>query len=256
MLIMTAAGAEAVCCEIPAESDMSIYARVNRRDKGRPMCLTRFAALVSLLLSCAVLLLNAYHHKAADYQHTSAGGDSMGSVQQQQQIENNLSAHLTAPYSFNHSKMVYLEWEYNLGLAHLSGFKYHDGDLIVLKDGMYMVYLQITFRSPGHFVSNEEDSGFTLTQKVILFAKSYQKNRELLTASDTVDCIPKSNDCQPTGSKGCKEDSGTQYWEKSLCTSGVFQLKAGDRLRVRKGDRYHELMLLQEDRTFFGAHLI
>lgn len=161
-----------------------------------------------------------------------------------------------APYSFNHSKMVYLEWEYNLGLAHLSGFKYHDGDLIVLKDGMYMVYLQITFRSPGHFVCNEEDSGFILTQKVILFAKSYQKNRDLLTASDTVDCIPKSNDCQPTDSEGCNEDSGTQYWEKSLCTSGVFKLKAGDRLRVRKGDRYHELMLLQEDRTFFGAHLI
>ncbi|CAB1319599.1 unnamed protein product [Coregonus sp. 'balchen'] len=198
---MTAAGAEAVCFEIPgchhAESDRSLYARVSRRDKGRPMCLTRFAALVSLLLSCAVLLLNAYHHKAADYQ-------------------------------------------------------YQDGDLIVLKDGMYKVYLQITFRRPGHFVCSEEDSVFILTQKVILFAKSYQKNRDLLTASDTVDCIPKSNDCQPPGSEG----SGTQYWEKSPCTSGVFALKAGDRLRVRLGDRYHELMLLQEDRTFFGAHLI
>ncbi|XP_041755895.1 tumor necrosis factor ligand superfamily member 15 [Coregonus clupeaformis] len=254
---MTAAGAEAVCFEIPAchhaESDRSLYARVSRRDKGRPMCLTRFAALVSLLLSCAVLLLNAYHHKAADYQHTSAGGDSMGSVQQkQQQIGNNPSAHLTAPDSFNHSKRVYLEWEYNLGLAHLIGFKYQDGDLIVLKDGMYKVYLQITFRRPGHFVCSEEDSVFILTQKVILFAKSYHKNRDLLTASDTVDCIPKSNDCQPPGSEG----SGTQYWEKSPCTSGVFALKAGDRLRVRLGDRYHELMLLQEDRTFFGAHLI
>uniref|UniRef100_A0A8C7JFE0 THD domain-containing protein n=1 Tax=Oncorhynchus kisutch TaxID=8019 RepID=A0A8C7JFE0_ONCKI len=236
---MTAAGAEAVCCEIPAESDRSRYARVNRRDKGRPMCLTRFAALVSLLLSCLVLLLNAYHHKAADYQVIMASLVSP-----------------PAPYSFNHSKVIYLEWEYNLGLAHLSGFKYHDCDLIVLNDGMYMVYLQITFRSPGHFVCNEEESGFIITQKVILFAKGYQKNRDLLTASDTVDCIPKSNDCQPTGSEGCKEESGTQYWEKSLCTFGVFKLKAGDRLRVRKGDRYHELMLLQEDRTFFGAHLI
>uniref|UniRef100_A0A4W5ND19 THD domain-containing protein n=1 Tax=Hucho hucho TaxID=62062 RepID=A0A4W5ND19_9TELE len=155
------------------------------------------------------------------------------SVQQQQQIENYLSAHLTAPYSFNHSKMVYLEWEYNLGLAHLSGFKYHDGNLIVLKDGMYKVYLQITFRSPGHFVCSEEDSGFILTQKVILLAKSYHKNRDLLTASDT--------------------DSGTQYWEKSLCTSGVFKLKAGDRLRVRKGDRYHELIALEEGNQFYYA---
>uniref|UniRef100_A0A4W5N8Y1 THD domain-containing protein n=1 Tax=Hucho hucho TaxID=62062 RepID=A0A4W5N8Y1_9TELE len=153
-----------------------------------------------------------------------------------------------APYSFNHSKMVYLEWEYNLGLAHLSGFKYHDGNLIVLKDGMYKVYLQITFRSPGHFVCSEEDSGFILTQKVILLAKSYHKNRDLLTASDTVDCIPKSNDCQPPGSEGCKEDSGTQYWEKSLCTSGVFKLKAGDRLRVRKGDR-----ALEEGNQFYYA---
>ncbi|XP_041718706.1 tumor necrosis factor ligand superfamily member 6 [Coregonus clupeaformis] len=254
MLIMTAAGNEEVRCEIPchhATSDMILYSRVSGSDKGRSVCLTRFAAFASILLSCVALLLNAYQHKAAaaaDYQLTSAGSDSIGSVQQQQ-VGTNPSAHLTAPASFSNSKREYLEWEDKLGLAHLSGFEYDDGNLIVLKDGMYEVYLQITFRRPSHFVCSKEDPVFILSQKVILFAINYQKNRELLTASDTVECMPKSNCCQPP-------DSVTPYWEKSTRTSGVFKLKAGDRLRVSNEDRYHELMLLREDYTFFGAHLI
>uniref|UniRef100_A0A8C7U4E3 THD domain-containing protein n=1 Tax=Oncorhynchus mykiss TaxID=8022 RepID=A0A8C7U4E3_ONCMY len=158
---------------------------------------------------------------------------------------------LPAPASFNNSKREYLEWEDKLGLAHLSDFEYDDGNLIVPKDGVYEVYLQITFRRPSHFVCSKEGPVFILSQRVILFAMNYQNDRELLTASDTVYCS------QPPGSEGCmEEDSVVPYWEKSPRTSGVFKLKAGDRLRVSNEDRYHELMLLQEDKTFFGAHLI
>ncbi|XP_055742484.1 tumor necrosis factor ligand superfamily member 6 [Salvelinus fontinalis] len=250
---MTAAANEEVCCEIRchrAKSDRILYSRVSRRDKVLSVCLTRFAAFVSILLSCAALLLHAYQHKAADNQLTSAGSYSIGYLQQQQ-VRTNPSAHLTAPASFNNSKREYLEWEDKLGLAHLSDFEYDDGDLIVLKDGVYEVYLQITFRRPSHFVCSKEGPVFILSQRVILFAMNYQNDRDLLTASDTVYCS------QPPGSEGCMEDDSViPYWEKSPHTSGVFQLKAGDRLRVSNEDWYHELMLLQEDKTFFGAYLI
>lgn len=68
LLIMTAAANEEVRCEIRchcAKSDRILYSRVSRRDKVLSVCLTRFAAFVSILLSCAALLLHAYQHKAA-----------------------------------------------------------------------------------------------------------------------------------------------------------------------------------------------
>lgn len=158
---------------------------------------------------------------------------------------------LPAPDSFSHSKREYLEWEDKRGLAHLNDFEYDDGDLIVPKDGVYEVYLQITFRRPSHFVCSKEGPVFILFQRVILFAMNYPNDSALLTASDTVYCS------QPPGSEDCmEEDSVIPYWQKSPRTSGVFKLKAGDRLRVSNEDRYHELMLLQEDKTFFGAHLV
>ncbi|XP_029618365.1 tumor necrosis factor ligand superfamily member 6 [Salmo trutta] len=250
---MTAAANEEVRCEIRchcAKSDRILYSRVSRRDKVLSVCLTRFAAFVSILLSCAALLLHVYQHKAAYNQFTSAGSFSIGGLQQQQ-VRTNPSAHLTAPDSFSHSKREYLEWEDKRGLAHLNDFEYDDGDLIVPKDGVYEVYLQITFRRPSHFVCSKEGPVFILFQRVILFAMNYPNDSALLTASDTVYCS------QPPGSEGCmEEDSVIPYWQKSPRTSGVFKLKAGDRLRVSNEDRYHELMLLQEDKTFFGAYLV
>uniref|UniRef100_A0A4W5QWJ4 THD domain-containing protein n=1 Tax=Hucho hucho TaxID=62062 RepID=A0A4W5QWJ4_9TELE len=243
---MTVAANEEVRCEIPchhAKSDRILYSRVSRRDNVLSVWLTRFAAFISILLSCAALLLHAYQHKAADNQVSLFLCTKLkGNV---------LLVSLPAPDSFSLSKRKYLEWEDKRGLAHLSDFEYDDGDLVVQKDGVYEVYLQITFRRPSHFVCSKESNVFILSQTVYLFAVNYQLDRELLTASDTVYC------CQPPGSEGCmEEDSVIPYWEKSPRTSGVFKLKAGDRLRVSNEDRYHELMLLHEEKTFFGAYLI
>uniref|UniRef100_A0A8C7KSB5 THD domain-containing protein n=1 Tax=Oncorhynchus kisutch TaxID=8019 RepID=A0A8C7KSB5_ONCKI len=250
---MTAAANEEVRCEIRchrAKSDRILYSRVSRRDKVLSVCLTRFAAFVSILLSFRT---NPSAHLTGTIMIPTLFMILLleRAINKTKLKGNVLLVTLPAPASFNHSKREYLEWEDKLGLAHLSDFEYDDGDLIVPKDGVYEVYLQITFRRPSHFVCSKEGPVFILSQRVILFAMNYQNDRELLTASDTVYCS------QPPGSEGCmEEDSVVPYWEKSPRTSGVFKLKAGDRLRVSNEDRYHELMLLQEDKTFFGAHLI
>ncbi|XP_010874517.2 tumor necrosis factor [Esox lucius] len=246
---------EEVCCEmIPDRRAEFYYSRERGRDHVRPGRLTQFAVVVSLTLSCAALLLNQLQHKAANNQHVSGGAETTGvqnllgnasalspsDSEQQQHAATIPSAHLTAPRSFNNSKREYLEWEDHFGHVHLSEFKYHDGDLIVPRDGIYKVYLQITFRRPGNFQCDTDV--FILTQKVLLYAANYPENVDLLAASDIVYCMPNSEEMP--------------YWEKSPNTSGVFKLNAGDKLRVKNGNRFHELMLLQEDKTFFGAHLI
>ncbi|KAL0979562.1 hypothetical protein UPYG_G00186590 [Umbra pygmaea] len=237
-LIMT----EEVGCEmIPVYNDKllsSLHYRVRRRENARRQYLTKFAAFVSLLLSCTALLLNAFHHRAANNQEIPGGTDHIGSSQLQY-VRYNPCAHLTAPSTFNNYESNYLKWEDQLGLAQLREFTYQDGDLIVPRDGMYKVYLQITFRMPGDF--NCREDVFVISQTVKLFAMSYQKDTNLLTASDTV---------------YCKTQTETHYWETSPYISGVFKLEAGDKLRVWKDNMYQEMMLLEEDKTFFGAHLI
>uniref|UniRef100_A0A3P8ZCL1 THD domain-containing protein n=1 Tax=Esox lucius TaxID=8010 RepID=A0A3P8ZCL1_ESOLU len=246
---------EEVCCEmIPDRRAEFYYSRERGRDHVRPGRLTQFAVVVSLTLSCAALLLNQLQHKAANNQVSFSfknctpdryviGMNIINDTFAWKSItlyKTCFLASLPAPRSFNNSKREYLEWEDHFGHVHLSEFKYHDGDLIVPRDGIYKVYLQITFRRPGNFQCDTDV--FILTQKVLLYAANYPENVDLLAASDIVYCMPNSEEMP--------------YWEKSPNTSGVFKLNAGDKLRVKNGNRFHELMLLQEDKTFFGAHLI
>ncbi|KAJ7994052.1 hypothetical protein DPEC_G00261940 [Dallia pectoralis] len=208
--------------------ELSPYARASS-DYLRPPCFMLSAVLLSLMLSGAALLLNAHPQKHASTQHVPGRAEAIMGV-----CNRTPSAHLTAPRPFN-SSVGYLKWEYQIGHSHLIGFDYENGSLIVPSDGNYRIYLQIWFRKTDTFHCNEKV--LVLNQTVLLYAKGYTDKDPLLVSSDTVNCRE-------------------QYWEKTLYTSGIFALQAGDRLCVEKVIRFQELMFPHETKTFFGAHRI
>lgn len=159
------------------------------------------------------------------------GHQSSTHLQQQQQQQllqyEKPSALLTAPESYNLTRTTYLEWESEKGYAHLQGFGYDDGDLVVYTSGSYRIYLQITYHC------SSENALVFLSQEVVLYANNYKKNKILIQSVDYVECKVRAR--------------------KSISTTAVFSLSAQDRLRVSA--LKHELIVLNEKQVYFGVDL-
>uniref|UniRef100_A0A3Q0RTR4 THD domain-containing protein n=1 Tax=Amphilophus citrinellus TaxID=61819 RepID=A0A3Q0RTR4_AMPCI len=127
----------------------------------------------------------------------------------------------------NNTNGKYLQWAHDIGIAYChGGFNYSNGDLVVPRNGLYSVFLQITYqmKCPGRTIK--------LMNTVSHVKEEYGKDMNLLSSSHTVSC-------------------STDGWSKSLYTAGLFFLKAKDRLHVTSS--YPEYITKREYEVFFGA---
>nr|XP_020454829.1 lymphotoxin-alpha-like [Monopterus albus] len=140
---------------------------------------------------------------------------------------------LTAPHG-NITNGEYLEWESQgeEGHAHCRGFNYSNGNLVVPVNGLYRVFLQITYESKTEYHCSVNE--LRLTNKVYKIWDGYNVDVPLLISVDTVSC-------------------STTQWSKSLYTEGLFSLNANTRLRVSSS--CPELIVKKECQMFFGAEL-
>lgn len=142
------------------------------------------------------------------------------------------SAMLTVPLG-NSTDGVYLQWESAISNAYCQGgFSYSNGDLVVPRDGIYRVFLQITYEGYGKHCPFSE---MKLNNKVLFYRKSYHDDVTLLTSDDTMTC-------------------SEEPWTKSLYTSGLFKLEANGRLHVKSN--YRQFIARNEHQVFFGAELL
>nr|XP_019957892.1 PREDICTED: lymphotoxin-alpha-like [Paralichthys olivaceus] len=204
------------------------------------ICLMALLTVVSLLLlaSAAVFLLIMSGGRGCD---RSPDGQLMkqpdnhlsGITSKQQQIINfkNPSAMLTVPTDSNIHE-DYLKWQSKIGNAHChGGFNYFNGNLVVPRNGIYRVFLQITYQcldSSAHILR--------LTNNVLYFTDSYNASLPpLLSSVETMIC-------------------SMEQWEKSIYTAGLFNLEANTRLFVKSSNP--ELIVKNEALVFFGAELL
>lgn len=127
----------------------------------------------------------------------------------------------------NTTNEKYLQWEHNIGHAYCrGGFNYSNGDLVVPRDGLYSVFLQITYggECPSRMIK--------LINNVLHFTAAYEKDVALLSSSHTLSC-------------------STGGWTKSLYTAGLFFLKARERLHVTS--THPEYISKNQYEVFFGA---
>lgn len=129
----------------------------------------------------------------------------------------------------NNTNGQYLQWAHDIGNAYChGGFSYSNGDLVVPRDGLYSVYLQITYSGLVCPVHKK------LMNKVLHSSEEYRNDMTLLSSIHTM---------------SCSED----VWSKSLYTAGFFFLKAKDKLRVMSS--HPDYITKAEYEVFFGAVL-
>ncbi len=125
----------------------------------------------------------------------------------------------------------YLNWESEIGKIFLhGGFNYSGGDLVVPRQGIYRLFLQITYES-----KTCNGQRLELKNDVMVFHDNYLKDVSLLQSYDTVNC-----------SMG--------RWKKSLYASGLFELEANSKLHVTSSKPDH--IMKNEKLTFFGAEFV
>ncbi|XP_030579681.1 lymphotoxin-alpha-like [Archocentrus centrarchus] len=220
-------GAEAVL------QNKNTYVQLLRRSETRYKRMAKIlaVALVLVLAGALPLLLTVLlgrQHVPPDSQPTMPPASLSGIKPETARHENPKipSAMLTAPTG-NNTNGKYLQWAHDIGIAYChGGFNYSNGDLVVPRNGLYSVFLQITYQMecPGRTIK--------LMNTVSHVKEEYGKDMNLLSSSHTVSC-------------------STDGWSKSLYTAGLFFLKAKDRLHVTSS--YPEYITKREYEVFFGA---
>ncbi|XP_035851598.1 tumor necrosis factor-like isoform X2 [Sander lucioperca] len=235
------------CCSGVGEEGESGLHRQNtvfhflRQQETRLRRMAQFLAVALLLLVALVVALlttvvlgGRCHHQLMKQRESStvvSGG------QQQQKDFENPSAMLTAPRGDNFDGK-YLKWESIIGNAFChGGFNYSSGNLVVPRQGLYSVFLQITYESMEDFLCPSEE--LRLKNEVVVISDNYNKDVPLLSSVDTVNCT-------------------MEQWSKSIYTGGLFFLEANSRLRVTSSDLDHisDLISKKESQVFFGAVLL
>ncbi|KAM7416874.1 hypothetical protein PAMA_018786 [Pampus argenteus] len=155
--------------------------------------------------------------------------------QQRKKGDLNPSAMLTAVGpNITRTNVSHLEWDHHLGNAYTQGgFNYSGGVLVVPRDGIYNVYVQITYEGES---TRCRENGIKLITNVFVFHDSYPKNKLLLSSFDTVSCSLK-------------------HWIKSLHTDGSFELKANSKLWV-SSSHSEFIVTTTQSSTFFGVDLM
>ncbi|XP_034451753.1 lymphotoxin-alpha-like isoform X2 [Hippoglossus hippoglossus] len=197
---------------------------VRLKKKSRLLMAPISVVVLLLLTSAAVGLLLMFGLMKQPDSHSS------GIHLKQQQIINftNPSAMLTVGSNINSQ---YLKWESELGFAYChGGFNYYNEKLVVPRDGIYRVFLQITYEGVDVCLDD-----LRLSNNVFYIHDSYNDSVPLLSSVDTVNCSMKQ-------------------WRKSIYTAGLFKLEANSRLHVTSSN--HRLIVEDEKLVFFGAELL
>lgn len=128
----------------------------------------------------------------------------------------------------------YLNWESEDGNAYCcGGIYYSSGHLVVPRQGLYRVFLQVTFGSTAGLCETVME--VKLTNIVYLSRRNYRDYVPILSSVDTVPCSQES-------------------WSKSLYTSSLFRLEANSKLAV--GSNWPELISKRQDEVFFGIEFV
>ncbi|CAB1415263.1 unnamed protein product [Pleuronectes platessa] len=135
---------ESVCCcgaDTAVHYQTTFTQLVRLKKKSRQIMAPISVVVLLLLTSAAVALLIMFGLMKQPDSHSSGIN-----LEQQQIIKvKNPSAMLTVGSNINGKC---LKWESDLGLAHChGGFNYDDGNLVVPRDGIYRVFLQITYQN-------------------------------------------------------------------------------------------------------------
>ncbi|XP_071337888.1 tumor necrosis factor ligand superfamily member 15 [Trachinotus anak] len=210
---------------------------LHQKKRRRRRMIVCSVVVVVLLITAAVVVRAVLGERGDESPHRQPmkqpDSHSPGTSDKQQQLTNmeNPSAMLTAPRG-NNTDGKYLLWESELANAYCrGGFNYSNGNLVVPREGMYRVFLQITYEGTPDPCVDE----LRLTNTVSSISDSYSEPIHLLSAVDTVSCSMK-------------------HWKKSLYTAGLFRLEANSRLHVTSV--YPKLIVKAEQLVFFGAELL
>ncbi|XP_060893382.1 tumor necrosis factor ligand superfamily member 15-like [Labrus mixtus] len=209
-----------------------------RQEQLRSIRMSRCVVLTLLLVLAGLALLTAAQlrgrgHPAGTEDTMQPYSHSAGKscLIEQPRSFNSPSAMLTAPRGCQ-SDLGLLEWESEDGNAYChGGFSYSSGSLVVPIQGIYRVFLQITFES-GRETCRD---WLKLTNIVFVSRDSYVKNVSLLSSVDTVIC-------------------SKEPWSKSLYTAGLFSLEANSRLIVKSSNP--GFIAKREEQVFFGAEFV
>ncbi|XP_045891912.1 lymphotoxin-alpha-like [Micropterus dolomieu] len=230
------------CCGVEAGlHQQNALIQLLRQKETRLQRMARFLVAALLLLFSVALallltvLLGGRSHQSPDGQPKMQPHRlSSDTIIKHQQLKDdkNPSAMLTAPKGKSNNG-TYLEWESESGNAFCQGgFNYSNGDLVVPRNGIYRVFLQITYESKD---LNCDHVNLKLHNKVFLIQDNYNVDVLLLSSVDTVIC-------------------GKGQWSKSLYTAGLFSLEANSRLHVISSQP--DLIVGNEHQVFFGAELL
>ncbi|XP_005949409.1 lymphotoxin-alpha [Haplochromis burtoni] len=200
----------------------------NRR-MAKVLALVLVLVLAGVLPLLITILLGSQRHAPPGSQPTTPPDLSVNKLEtSRHQNLVNPAAMLTAPVG-NNTNGQYLQWAHDIGNAYChGGFSYSNGDLVVPRDGLYSVYLQITYSGLVCPVHKK------LMNKVLHSSEEYRNDMTLLSSIHTM---------------SCSED----VWSKSLYTAGFFFLKAKDKLRVMSS--HPDYITKAEYEVFFGAVL-
>lgn len=200
----------------------------NRR-MAKLLALVLVLVLAGVLPLLITILLGSQRHAPPGSQPTTPPDLSVNKLEtSRHQNLVNPAAMLTAPVG-NNTNGQYLQWAHDIGNAYChGGFRYSNGDLVVPRDGLYSVYLQITYSGLVCPVYKK------LMNKVLHSSEEYRNDMTLLSSIHTM---------------SCSED----VWSKSLYTAGFFFLKAKDKLRVMSS--HPDYITKAEYEVFFGAVL-
>ncbi|XP_070689576.1 lymphotoxin-alpha-like [Pempheris klunzingeri] len=229
------------CCGGEAgaqEPDTSV--QLLRRRQTRLRRTTQLFAVALLLLASGTLVLLVAvvrGQRSPDKQSPEQpSSHSAGLISEHQLKTDYPVAMLTVPC--HNTTGEYLEWESKIGFSFChGGFNYTSGSLVVPRDGVYRVFLQITYESKKGLMPecHNNNGQLMLTNKVFYFRDTYRANTHLLSSVDTVNCSMKP-------------------WRKSIYTSGLFFLEAKSKLRVKS--LHPKLIAGNEHEVFFGAQLL
>ncbi|XP_044051600.1 tumor necrosis factor ligand superfamily member 15 [Siniperca chuatsi] len=224
------------CCRLEAGIHRQDTVIELRQKTTRLQRMAQFLAVALLLLTSVALalLLTVVLGERGRQPMVQPVSHLSGFDQQQLKDDKNPSAMLTAPNG-NNTDGGYLKWENETGNAFCQGgFKYSSGNLVVPRNGIYRVFLQITYESKEDLKCNR-DEVLRLINKVLFIRDTYDEDVCLLSSVDTVSC-------------------SMEQWSKSLYTAGLFFLEANSRLHVTSSRP--ELIVKKQYQVLFGAELL
>ncbi|XP_072289855.1 tumor necrosis factor ligand superfamily member 15 [Eucyclogobius newberryi] len=226
------------CAAEEAAAQLPFHVQMRLLRTGRVIAVSTVLLLLMVLAILVLLMFGTpaglrHRNKEPESQHNLP--EARSEKLQSDQDFSHPSALLTI---VNETRPSFLEWRSDLGNGYNKGMIISEENVIVPTNGMYRLYLQVTFDFFSHESSVKEeiceDDLMSLEISVQRLNNRYMHFRTLLVSKDTMSC--------------------SHGWTKSMSTTGTFKLEANSLLRVQL--LHKELVYNQDTHTFFGVELV